>query len=112
MGRTVEVKATANTLFIRHQEFDIEPKIRDLSEIALKHCPIPGQPDILAVVLHIIVNKCAKIVPILTVQTINVSAVNLSKIRNAHTRSPVGYLSWGRIPRSHTDTTTKPIPYA
>lgn len=89
----LESEAGCNTRRLADQHLDVESKIRDISGILHQHVTVAGQLEWSVVVLNLVINVVSELVPIPTVQTIDVGTVKVGKGRSEQNRTPLGSMS-------------------
>src|ERR1700712_5755975 len=70
------------------QKFDVELKVRDLGEIALKHCAIAREAERPAVVTGVVGDEAMQIRPILPVEAGDIAAIEVGEGRLGHGDCP------------------------
>ena len=75
--RAVETKPGSDAAFSRHDEINVEMKIRNIAAILFEHCPIAIHTKQAPVVNHIGGHEIAKLFPGTGIQTGNVSLVQV-----------------------------------
>jgi len=66
--RTIEDKTARDERNLGNQHLHVKTQVRNRFEVSRQHLAITGQPEALAVVLHVVMNKLAQTKPVLPVQ--------------------------------------------
>jgi hypothetical protein len=80
----VEAEPTRDMGRFADQEFDVEPEVGDLGEIAFEHGAIAGQTERTAVVTRVVGDELVQIRPILPVQAGDIGTIEVGECGFGH----------------------------
>ena len=84
--RAVEGKAGRDVGRLADQQLNVEAEVGNTREILDEHRTVAGQLERSAVVLDIVIDVAPKLSPVLTVQAVDVGAVEFRQGRNGQER--------------------------